>query len=207
MVGPQICFRLTPRLLAAQRLLTPRLDGRISPDAWGLLHGAPALTVAGLAPASSKQHLVGPRSPPSSGRTTIIFYNENVEIWKEELVAATRANKKDAYKYIADLPAVGATNIFDSLEKAFGIGKPSPGQVQDKRYSNAGDSPDTIFLLSDGAPNKGRITDPNAILVEIAKMNRLRRIVIHTIGIGKGENRPFMQGLAKQNRGTYVHRD
>jgi hypothetical protein len=139
---------------------------------------------------------------------TIIFYNNGVEIWKEELQKATRANKKDAIKYVADLEPEGSTNISDAMKRGFGVGMPGPGQVQDPRYAK-GEAPDTIFLLSDGSPTTpdGKICDTDVILEEVRNMNKLRRIVIHTIGIGKGDNRAFMGALAKQNKGTYVHRD
>ncbi|MCI0340906.1 MAG: HEAT repeat domain-containing protein [Planctomycetales bacterium] len=143
---------------------------------------------------------------PSDAKFTMIFYNENFEVWKETLQPASSATKREALKYIDTLTPLGATNIFDSLERAFGIGMGGPGAVQDARYASA-ETADTIFLLSDGAPNKGRITAPDGILEEVRKMNRLRRIVVHTIGVGKDENRPFMKALADQNGGTYVHRD
>jgi len=54
MLGPRLCF--PPRHHTAPvGLSTPRLDVEISPAARGLLHGAPALTVAGLPPASPTQ--------------------------------------------------------------------------------------------------------------------------------------------------------
>src|SRR3990172_10892885 len=50
----------------------------ISPDAWGLLLGAPALTEAGLAPAGDGQREAGGpklRSPPSPRRTIADIVN------------------------------------------------------------------------------------------------------------------------------------
>lgn len=139
---------------------------------------------------------------------TIIFYNNGVEIWHEELQKATRANKMDALKYIADLEPEGSTNIGDAMKRGFGVGMPGAGEVQDSRYAK-GESADTIFLLSDGSPTTpdGKLVDTNLILEDVRNMNKLRRIVIHTIGIGKGDNRAFMGTLASENKGTYVHRD
>ncbi|MHC5020514.1 MAG: hypothetical protein ACYTGX_10455, partial [Planctomycetota bacterium] len=119
---------------------------------------------------------------------TIIFYNNGVEIWKEELQKATRANKKDALKYVADLEPEGSTNISDAMKRGFGVGMPGPGEVQDPRYAK-GEAPDTIFLLSDGSPTTpdGKLASTDQILEEVRNMNKLRRIVIHTIGIGKGD--------------------
>jgi len=62
---------------------------------------------------------------------------------------------------------------------------------------------DTIFFLSDGRPSHGHYTDPQDILRAVQEANALRRIVIHTIGIGEYQ-RGFMQALADQNGGVFV---
>ena len=55
-------------------LSTLRLDGAISGDAWSLLRGAPALTAAGLPPASLTQHLGRTvQVRPPSGRTMMVI--------------------------------------------------------------------------------------------------------------------------------------
>jgi len=133
-------------------------------------------------------------------RFTIIWYNEAVMPWKTRLMPATDAVKSLAIKEITALEPQGATNIFDSVERAFmlaGLGQ------QGKDYLNGAD---TIFLLSDGAPNKGRITDPAGIIAGVAKLNETRKITIHTIGIGPGHNVSFMKQLASDNGGKYVGR-
>jgi len=55
----------------------------------------------------------------------------------------------------------------------------------------------------------GRIQDPTKILTEIAMRNKVRKIKIHVIGVGKeGEiNLDFLKSLATQNGGTFVHRE
>ena len=63
---------------------------------------------------------------------------------------------------------------------------------------------DTIFLLSDGVPTKGVVIEPEEILRIITKANRLARIKINTIYLGV-EPSPFMQRLAEENFGRYVH--
>ena len=49
-------LRPTTLLPPLRGLATPRSDDRISPAAWGLLPGSPAITRAGLPPAGSIQH-------------------------------------------------------------------------------------------------------------------------------------------------------
>ena len=76
------------------------------------------------------------------------------------------------------------TNVFDTLEAA----------LKDRRI-------DTIYLLTDGVPTRGRITEPGAILEEIGIQNRLRGVTIHCIAFG--EESKFLEDLAKQNGGQY----
>lgn len=57
-----------------------------------------------------------------------------------------------------------------------------------------------------GAPNRGQYTEPDEILRELAKINKFRKLVIHTIGVGQGQVEYFLRSLAEQNGGKYVRR-
>lgn len=131
---------------------------------------------------------------------TIIWYNEGVQPWKTSLVLATNEGKDLAIAEIAKLDHQGATNIFDAVEQAFAL------SGFGKRDDNYASGVDTIFLLSDGAPNKGRFTAPEDILREVGKMNAERKLTIHTIGIGPEHNEDLMRRLAEDNGGEYVAR-
>ena len=61
-------------------------------------------------------------------------------------------------------------------------------------------------LLSDGQPTRGEITDPDQILAEVRRWNDLRRVKIHTVGVGNQHNEAFMRALAESSGGTYVKR-
>jgi Mg-chelatase subunit ChlD len=63
-----------------------------------------------------------------------------------------------------------------------------------------------IILISDGKPTVGAVLDPERIREEVRALNRLRRIVIHTVGVGKDQNVDFMRRLAEDNNGTYAAR-
>ena len=116
----------------------------------------------------------------------MIFFSSGVRAWKGRLVQATARNLAQASGYVYGLQAEGMTNAYGALARA----------LKDPHV-------DTIFLLSDGQPTAGRITDPHAIRAAVRKMNSFRRIVIHCIGIG-GHDREFMKGLAEDNGGKYV---
>ncbi|HGY92058.1 MAG TPA: VWA domain-containing protein [Planctomycetes bacterium] len=139
-------------------------------------------------------------SLPKGAWFNIIFYSSDYKLWKKRLVQATPAIKAEAKAWVAQVEANGATNIYDPLVKAFELaGRGS----KDKDYQVA---LDTIFFLSDGQPNRGRVTSPQDIVREIRRLNRLKRVQIHTIGVGRGHNAGFMKALADLSGGTYIAR-
>jgi len=116
----------------------------------------------------------------------VVVYSESYAVWEDELLAATPRNKKKAHKFVEGLKGNGTTNICDSLDKASELG------------------PDTIFLLSDGDPNRGRLSDLDALLEEFLERNVRARIVLHSIGIGEAAGSTFLKQLARRTGGRYV---
>jgi uncharacterized protein with von Willebrand factor type A (vWA) domain len=116
-------------------------------------------------------------------QANIVFFSDRIESWHPKL-AGVKANLRQAQELLAKTQPNGQTNIFDALELAL-----------------AHKEADTIYLLSDGEPSHGRITDPEDILREIRRLNRLRKAAIHTISFGGS---PFLKALAGENGGKYV---
>lgn len=113
----------------------------------------------------------------------LIFFDDRIEPFAKQLIPA-KPNLTKMLQILAQIQPRGTTNIYDSLEVAF-------------LHKDV----DTIYLLSDGDPTAGKLTDPSDILREIRRLNRLRQIVIHTIAIPSS---PFLKALAEQNGGHYV---
>ncbi len=145
-------------------------------------------------------------------RFNIIIYNHEYQPWLDEgLEAATRANKEKAIAFIDALEPDGQTNIFDPLERAFLLSERKEPKEALKRSETVEANAfkagvDTIYLLSDGVPNNGRIIEPGEILSKMIEMNRTRRVKIHTIGVGADAREDFMRALADQNGGVCVIR-
>ncbi len=135
-----------------------------------------------------------------ASRFSVILYNHEVHDWRKKMIGANKSNKNMALKFVLEKPAVGGTNIFDSLELAFNI---AGFGAQDKNYKSA---VDTIFLLTDGLPSAGRIIDTDRILLEVDRMNRLRKIRIHVIGVGALNDTSFLRELAKRNGGKFIEK-
>ncbi|GAB4301512.1 MAG: hypothetical protein Kow0068_24410 [Marinilabiliales bacterium] len=129
---------------------------------------------------------------------TIIVFENELGFWKNDLVQATKANKKKAVLYVKALKAEGGTNISDALEKAFDLA--GDGTKDNAKNLNV----ETIFLLTDGEPTAGKITNPDEIIEAVSEWNKLKRVKIHTIGLGENHDKNFMRKLAEQNNGVYI---
>ncbi|MEM8885710.1 MAG: hypothetical protein AAGD14_16715 [Planctomycetota bacterium] len=67
---------------------------------------------------------------------------------------------------------------------------------------------DTIYLLSDGVPSYGTVSRDYRVRQEVRRVNRWRRVAIHTILLGtRGTDRKFMLALATENGGFAVGAD
>ncbi len=102
--------------------------------------------------------------------------------------------------------AQGRTNTFKALMYPFNI---DPDKAQKVSFTGGlsrefkKNKLDTVFFLSDGRPSIGKYVDTEGILKEVAKVNKVHRIVIHAIAIGQFQ-KEFLRTLAFQNGGEFV---
>lgn len=126
----------------------------------------------------------------------VISFSTKITPWKPKLVEANDANRKAAKAWVLGLQPDDETNTYDALEAAFA----------DKQV-------DTIYLLTDGFPTKGKVTNMDTIRGDVRKWNDARKIRINTICfvVGDGKkfsvveskdlSKGFMQQLAAENGG------
>ena len=122
-----------------------------------------------------------------------------MDLWKKKLVLATAKQKKKAITWVERVTAIGGTNIFDAVERAFGL---AGRGTFDKNYVTAAD---TFFLLSDGKANRGRLFHGPAMLEEILRLNALNKVKVHTIALGGDADLKFMGDLAGRTNGEHVY--
>ena len=115
----------------------------------------------------------------------IIVYETGVKPTFDELRKARKKTKQEALESIAKFKPRGGTNIHDALELAF----------QDPEV-------DTVYLLTDGQPSAGRITDIDELADAVRRWNYSRQIVIH--GIAVGQKSALLKRLAEESGGEYV---
>lgn len=136
---------------------------------------------------------------PKGGTFGLIAFSGLAEVYGTGMMDVTDKNRKRVLEWIDGLKTRAATNIYDSLELAFKLGtKTSP--VKSKGV------PDTMFLVSDGAPTVGKYVEPDIILEHVKRWNKRRRIKIHAIGVGEDHDIEFLQTLAQTHGGLYVAR-
>lgn len=117
----------------------------------------------------------------------IVVFDDRARAWSSRLRPLDDDALASAKDFIAGLVPSGGTNMHAALQTAF-----------------ADMAVDTVYLLSDGEPSLGAITDPEALAAEIARWNRSRRVTIHTIAIGTDS--PLLRQLAMQSGGIYLQR-
>ena len=132
----------------------------------------------------------------------VVLFSTGVEVYKSgKMVKATMKNKEKATEWVEEkVKATAQTNIYDAIEQAFNIISDTKGT------KNLEKGADTIFLITDGGPTRGKFIDTELILIEVKRMNEIRKITLHTIGVGQGHNAPFLRQLAAQNDGQYLSR-
>jgi hypothetical protein len=132
----------------------------------------------------------------------IVLFSTGVTVYRPgKMVVATLKQKERALDWIEqNVVATNQTNIFDAIEQAFNV----ISATSDAKNLDKG--ADTLFVMTDGFPNRGRFQDPELILREVKEMNRIRKITIHTIGVGDGHNAPLLRQMAAQNNGQYIAR-
>lgn len=121
---------------------------------------------------------------PADTFLNMISFDATFRPWQKALQPLKGKGRAKALSYVARIATGSGTNVFDTLEFA----------LKDKRV-------DTIYLLTDGLPTRGRLTASEAILKEIKLLNRIRGVTIHTIAFGAESN--LLRQLAEQNGGQY----
>jgi len=152
-------------------------------------------------------------SPDS--KFNVVFFSKDVRKWRDKLVWATPKNKDSLYKFVDGIKADGGTMLYDAMQQAMKI------KLRKKKSQPYATNVDEIFVLSDGLPTLGTITNTDRIHETVTKWNRGAQVRIHTIYIGTEEDErrtvqmggvvaagmpaaEFMKRLAEDNNGKFA---
>lgn len=116
----------------------------------------------------------------------MVVFSSGVDKWLPDGIADSKGTtREEAKAYVDKLAADGGTNLYGSLKEAF-----------------ADQDVDTIFVLSDGEPSVGEVTDPGTIREHVREWNKHRAIVINSIAVGGTFE--ILRWLAEDSGGTHV---
>ena len=117
------------------------------------------------------------------------------------LVRATATQRRRALRFVESHAPRGWRSELANLVTAMEMAGLHPHAVPDCAAPRA----DTVFMLCDGGVRGGRYMLPEAALAAFERLNRFRRLVVHTIRICNGgkESSEFLKRLAQRSGGTY----
>ncbi|MCH2112157.1 MAG: HEAT repeat domain-containing protein [Planctomycetes bacterium] len=122
---------------------------------------------------------------PGRSKFNIVLFSSSPTTWRPASVHPTEDYVEAACDFLDGTSPFGGTNIYDALFAAL--------EVEDVQ---------NIYLLTDGEPTVG-FTNIDGIISNITRINRDRRVNIHTIAAGDAEA-DFLADLAAANGGEAV---
>jgi len=123
-------------------------------------------------------------------RFDVVVFDDQSKSLMGGLKQATKRNRNEAMSLVSELQSQGGTNILGAMRRALG----------EFAETRSGRSRAIIFLTD------GQGSNPASVIVgEVRKQDKGVRV--YSFGVGNGVNRPFLERLARDNRGiaTLVH--
>lgn len=143
-------------------------------------------------PLATDQLVRAVKGLPSDSEFEVIFFNEHVWPWRGRLSHADPVTKELLVRHLPTLEIKSYTNLFDSIARALDL------------------APEEVFVISDGAPNRGRWQLPRDIIREVKARNATVGARIHTVSVVRvvdgDEHIALLKAIAEGNGGEHVQR-
>lgn len=142
---------------------------------------------------------------PDGALVNLIVFSDGVRMWRQDggrpaLVKLDDDARDDLLgNFLDSLRPAGPTNLHDALATALDFG----GRGLHDKYYAAGF--DTLYVITDGAPTAGPVVDKDEIRRRVREQNALRKIAINCITFGDQNDTAFLEPLAAENGGRYIH--
>ncbi|MBX3462733.1 MAG: HEAT repeat domain-containing protein [Planctomycetes bacterium] len=144
-------------------------------------------------------------SLPDGAMVNMVVFSDEVRVWRQEgkrpaLVKLTDDARDDLLgNFLDNLRPAGSTNLYGALDRALAFGD---NGLYDKYYAAGFD---TLYVITDGAPTAGEVTDKEEIRRRVRERNALRKIAIHCVTFGDKNDTDFLRPMAEENGGRHVH--
>ncbi len=145
------------------------------------------------------------RSLQPRTRFGIWFFRSTLSAFHGEMVPATPDNVTAAGGRLEAEAPPPTTEHTGRLTNTIGVLRMILSAKEgDPPSAGFADNPDTLFLLTDGKPTAGDITEPDVLLSWFAERNRFARMRLFVVTFGSRESGlEFLKNLAEQHGGTF----
>lgn len=123
----------------------------------------------------------------------LILFSTDVSPWMGRLVPANQANKQKAIQLLESVKFDDKTNTWGALAAAFEM------SASNARTGGGANAPDEIYLVTDGQPSWGDITDTNQLCEAVLQLAKVHQMRVNVIGIGVNLN--FLRKMAVSTGG------
>ena len=148
---------------------------------------------------AKEQLLRAVQSMGNESRAHVITFDAEARIWTRKPLTSSSESIRSLTEILGRWRALGGTNLYEALDQALSL--------QEQRFGEQVEGGiEEVFLLTDGEPTSGEVTEPQEILDLVRSSNRYRRVRIHAVFTGTGKGGEFLQELAAQNEGQFVTR-
>lgn len=133
-------------------------------------------------------------------RFDLLTFSDGVDSWRGELVEADDRTRKAALRELGRYHSLGGTNVYAALERVF-----DQAEASIDASRRGPEAPDTVFLLTDGAPSAGELRDVELLEEYVAERNRSALLRFHCVALTKDEGAlAFLSQIAEHSGGRSV---
>lgn len=129
----------------------------------------------------------------------IVTFASGVRAWNRKPVKPNKNSHRALTDIMRRLKPAGGTNVFDTLLYVLKANELNYGQKIKNKV-------DEVFLLTDGMPSAGPVTDEETIRQMVRDANKYQKIRINTVFSGAPDSAgaKFLKALAEENHGVFV---
>jgi hypothetical protein len=149
--------------------------------------------------AAKEQLLLAVQSMEKASRYHVITFAGEARVMSRKAVPPSSDATRQLTGLLARMHPDGGTNLYDGLVQALSMDELYYGTDREGGI-------DELFVLSDGEPTSGAITDRDQLLQLVREANKYLKIRIHTVFTGNGSGADLLEKLAEENDGVFVRR-
>lgn len=149
--------------------------------------------------AAKEQIVLAVQAMDPQSRYQLLTFASEARTWTRRPVKPGRRSTRSLTEVLSRMRANGGTNLFDGLVQSLQLDEIGYGEQHKTEI-------DELFVLSDGRPTSGAVTEADDMLALVREANKYARVRIHCVFTGTGDGADLLKRLAEENDGVFVQR-